>query len=102
VIGRDDELRQFRQQGQEDACIGTETAKVLATRSTAAGRAGVSHQEMMPMSLELILIFAAAVLSALLGQLVPGIEVIANTVAVSLFALFALVLRFQGVRKPVV
>jgi hypothetical protein len=54
------------------------------------------------MSLELIVIFAAAILSLLLGHFVSGAAMIANTVAVSLFVLFALILRFQGVRKPVV
>lgn len=54
------------------------------------------------MSIELILIFAAAVLSALLGQTVASAASVANTVALSLLALFAVVLRWQGVRKPVV
>jgi hypothetical protein len=54
------------------------------------------------MSLESILIFAGAVLSALLGQTTTGVATAANAIALTLLAVFALVLRFQGVRKPVV
>lgn len=54
------------------------------------------------MSLDLILVFAAAVLAILFGQIVRGPAEIANGLALILFAIFAVRLRWLGLRKPVV
>lgn len=54
------------------------------------------------MSIQLLSLFAVAMLAAVLGKLAVGTAGMANLVCLCGLMLFAILTRIQGIRKPVV
>ena len=54
------------------------------------------------MSVTLLVLFAMAMLTAVIGKVSVAAAGIANLVCLSLLVVFAVLTRIQGVRKPVV
>ena len=53
------------------------------------------------MSVTLLILFAMAMLTAVIGKFSVAAAGVANLVCVSLLVVFAVMTRIQGVRKPV-